>query len=253
MMQQYQQPGMQQYQPPGMQQYQPPGMQQYQPPVLQWAVPTNPILINVKPYLPASLSDPILGMPLPSRQLGPGLQLLARFPTVLSVPGPSVTNNHGWVVKFSKNQVEAVTLVVFEACRLVGVGIANPINPGQIAIVESISLYNGNTATGNPIAVHQGREQLQGCYELLTYLYFSRPFALPATTPVTLKVKLVPSNPSVTSIDLYRGNPYERPDLCLGTDGLLWDFEETVKVGVGETIKGNHSKSGPILAFVYQQ
>jgi hypothetical protein len=142
---------------------------------------------------------------------------------------------------------------MFDTCRLVGLGIANPVNPNDVAMVESVSLYSGRKAAGNLMANHQGYELLQGGNQLLTYFYLQTPFVIPAFSPVTLKVKIVsaPSNPS-TGVVLYRGNPYQRPETWSGTDGLTWEFDNTDEAGVGETTNGQNNLSGPILAFIYQ-
>jgi len=89
----------------------------------------------------------------------------------------------------------------------VAVGISNPISLGDVAVQESISLYDGNTATGNSIAEHQGNEQLHGGNQLFTYVYLSSPFNIPALSYATLKIKLVPllSNIPSAGFQLYRG------------------------------------------------
>ena len=219
------------------------------PPVSQPA-PTRP----ANPIPPTIPSTFLAGIALPQPRIDPGLHYLVRFPTVLPEPGPAVTNNKGWFYNFAKNQVEAVTISTFDACRLVALGMANPISPDHMAVVESISLYNGKAATGNPVAVHQGNEQLQGGNQLLIYINLRSPFNIPAFSPVTLKIKLVapPANPPTIGFDLYRGNPFNRPDTWAGSDGFVWDFEETSRMGEGEMANGQNNLSGPILAFIYQ-
>jgi len=194
-----------------------------------------------------------LGIALPEPRVDPGLQYVVRFPRVLPVPGFTFTNNKGWLCDFTRNQVEAVTITALISYRLMTVGIANPINPGDVAVVESLSLYEGKAATGNPIAVHQGYELLQGGDQVLTYVTLSSPFNIPAS-PVTLKIKLVPlpSNPPITDFELYRGNPYTRPEVWVGTDGLIWNFEETTVVDSNETMNRQKNLSGPILALIYK-
>jgi hypothetical protein len=163
-----------------------------------------------------------------------------------------VSNNKGWYVNFSRNQVDAVTISIFDSCRLVAIGLANPISPDQVAIVESVSLYSGISASGTLIAVHQGNEQLLGGNQLITYITLRTPFVIPACSKATLKIKLVSANPAVTGLETYRGNPFNRPEFWMGSDGLIWDFEETIRAGDGETMNGQNNLSGPILAFIYQ-
>jgi hypothetical protein len=225
-----------------------------------WAFPDpQPLrfgpISNPSPPAPRYVSSgPIPGLPVLLPPFDHRLKSLLRYPAVLPMPGLSASNNKGWSVNCARNQVEAVTMIAFDTCHLVGVGIANPINAGTVAIVDSVSLYNGKTATGQPVAVHRGMDQLRGGSQQVTFVTFAEPFAIPAMTTLTLKVKLVapPSNPSITSLELYRGNPYNRPDLCIGTDDLLWEFEETKKVGEGEMTTGENTRSGPILALLYQ-
>jgi len=226
----------------------------FAPPVYQPAPPQpayHPIPNPVPPTIPSTF---LAGVALPQPRIDPGLQHLVKFPTVLPEPGPAVSNNKGWFYNFSKNQVEAVTMTLFDSCRLVAVGISNPIRPEHIAVVQSISLYSGKAATGNPVATHQGNEQLQGGNQVITYVHLRNPFNIPALSPVTLKIKLVapPANPPITGFELYRGNPYNRPDAWVGSDALIWDFEETSKIGEGEMANGQNNLSGPILAFIYQ-
>jgi hypothetical protein len=208
-----------------------------------------------RPNPPPASPQYIEGLPLPQFPLPYNLQHLVRFPTVLPVPNlPNPNNNNkGWFITFAKNHVDAITMTMFDTCRLVGLGIANPVNPNDVAMVESVSLYSGRKAAGNLMANHQGYELLQGGNQLLTYFYLQTPFVIPAFSPVTLKVKIVsaPSNPS-TGVVLYRGNPYQRPETWSGTDGLTWEFDNTDEAGVGETTNGQNNLSGPILAFIYQ-
>ena len=210
---------------------------------------------NPPPPVPNLSSAYIEGLPLPQFPLPDNLRHLIRFPSVLPVPNlPNGNNNNkGWCINFAKNHVDAVTMTVFDTCKLVGLGLANPVNPTDVAMVESVSLYSGRRAAGNSMAVHQGYELLQGGNQLITYFYLQTPFVIPAFNPVTLKVKIVsaPSNPS-TGVIFYRGSPYQRPDTWCGSDGLTWDFEDTPEAGAGETVNGQNNLSGPILAFVYQ-
>jgi len=227
------------------------------PPVYQPAPvrPANPGYHAIPNPMPPTIpSNSIGGIDLPVPQIDRNLRHLLRFNSVLPVPGPAVTNNKGWFYNFSKNQVEAVTISTFDACRLVAVGMANPISPDHMAVVESVSLYNGKAATGNPVAVHQGNEQLQGGNQLLTYINLRSPFNIPAFSPVTLKIKLVapPANPPIIGFDLYRGNPFNRPETWAGSDELVWEFEETSRMGEGEMANGQNNLSGPILVFIYQ-
>jgi len=136
--------------------------------------------------------------------------------------------------------VEAVTISTFDACRLVALGMANPISPDHMAVVESVSLYNGKIATGNSIAVHQGNERLQGGDQPLTFEHLRSPFNIPVFSAVTLKIKLVgpPSYIPIIGFELYRGNPFDRPDVWTGDDELIWDFDKTLKLGKEETSNG---------------
>jgi hypothetical protein len=171
------------------------------------------------------------------------------------MPESDILNNKGWFVSYSKNHVDAITMSVLETCYLVEIGIANPTKPGDIAILESVRLYDGRKAAGKPIAVHRGLEQLQGGNQLLTYIHLSEPFILPSCTQVTLKIKLIapPSYSTVYGIELYNGNYYNRPEIWLGTDGQLWEFSDPTQVEEGESENGQNSISGPILAFIYRR
>jgi hypothetical protein len=167
---------------------------------------------------------------------------------------PAGGNNKGWFVNFSRNQVDAVTTTAFDDCSLVSVGIANPVQPNTSVVVDSISLYNGRLAAGNPIAVHQGYERLEGGNQIVTYVNLRTPFRISAMAQVTLKIKLIApqAGAQTQGCEIYRGNPFNRPDMWKGSDELLWEFEETTRAGEGELLNGQNNLSGPILAFIYR-
>lgn len=235
--------------PPAQPVYPPSPVQpsQYRPP------PSNPPP-NATPSGQGPPRSPVQGMSLPPPLLDPGLSHLIRFPSVLPAQSPSGGNNKGWFVNFSRNQVEAVTMTAFDSCLLVSIGIANPVERDKVVVVESIALYNGRVGTGNTVAVHQAYDRLEGGNQLITYVNLHTPFPIPGMSPMTLKIKLIapPANPPIQGCEIYRGNPFERPDMCSGSDELLWEFEETTRVNEGETMNGQNNLSGPILAFIYK-
>jgi len=173
---------------------------------------------------------------------------------VLPAQGEVGGNNKGWFVNFARNQVDAVTMTTFDNCLLVSIGIANPVERDKAVIVESIVLYNGRAGAGNPVAVHQAYDRLEGGNQVITYVNLRSPFQLPAMAPMTLKIRLVApaANPPIQGCEIYRGNPFNRPDMWEGSDGLLWEFEETTKVADGEMANGQNNLSGPILALIYR-
>jgi len=232
----------------------PPSMPQspYQPPSVQPRPPATPPYVT--PQVPSSVSSSIKGVSLPAPQLDPGLGHLIRFPSVLPAQGEVGGNNKGWFVNFARNQVDAVTMTTFDNCFLVSIGIANPVERDKAVIVESIVLYNGRAGAGNPVAVHQAYDRLEGGNQVISYVNLRSPFQLPAMAPMTLKIRLIapPANPPIQGCEIYRGNPFNRPDMWEGSDGLLWEFEETTKVADGEMANGQNNLSGPILALIYR-
>jgi len=255
---------MQQYQPQGpaqsdepefevMQQYQPQGS--YPGPAMfaQGGASGLPAYEHFPPVSPPS--DRIHGIALPKNQIDRNLHNVVKFTTVLPKPGSADKNNKGYFYDFSRNQVEAVTIFTFDTCRLVAVGMANPTSPEHMAVVEYVCLYDGTAATGNPTAVHQGNELLQGGDQPLTYINLPESFIIPQTSKVTLKIKLVapPSYIPIIGFELYRGNPFDRPDVWEGSDGLIWEFDKTLKLGNGETANGFNNLGGPILSFIYHR
>lgn len=146
-------------------------------------------------------------------------------------------------------------MTVLDSCKLESIGVANPVEPNRVAIMESVSLYNGKFAVGNPIAVHRGGEQLIGGNQVVTYINLRPAFQLPAMVPMTLKIKMITqlTNPPTQGFEIYRGNPYDRPDIWFGSDDLLWEFDETTRVGEGETVNGQNNLSGPLLVFIYSR
>ena len=217
-----------------------------------FVTPSGPSMLS-GPVVPSS---PIQGTPLPVPPLDRGLSYLLRFPTVLPVQEqvPAGGNNKGWFVNFSRNQVDAVTITAFDNCSLVSVGIANPVQPNTSVVVDSISLYNGRLAAGSPTAIHQGYEQLEGGNQIVTYINLSTPFRISAMAQVTLKIKLIApqAGAQTQGCEIYRGNPFNRPDMWCGSDELMWEFEETTRAGEGELLNGQNNLSGPILAFIYR-
>lgn len=195
------------------------------------------------------------GIPLPSLPLQPGLFLLDYMQRVLPAQGEAISRfNRGWTYSFAAiQQVEVLTMVVAEDCDVVSIGFANPVEADQMAFVESVSLYKGRNAADSLVEVHQGYEQLAGGRQVLSYIHLRTPFRLPAHLPMTIKVKLgIPASSPITSLLLYRGNPFDRPDIWRGSDGLCWEFKETEGIRQDETRRSLSSVSGPILRFIYK-
>jgi len=183
--------------------------------------------------------------PLPAWK-GRGLCELSRFLSVLPAKNSDFP---GWLVQVDRRQVEAVTFTCSGPCELVGVGVGNPVEEQFGVSVATIQLYLGKSAVGSPLAWHVGLEKLSGNDQILTYIYFKSAFPVLSQASYTLKIRLTSATPR---LELYHGNPLQRPETFEGSDGLLWEFQETHSVENHEFLSSPHLQSGPILRLLYR-
>jgi hypothetical protein len=195
------------------------------------------------------------GTDLPLFTLYPGQYLLNRFPSVLPAIDMPESNynslNRGWIIKPEINQVEVMTFAVFENIKLTGVGIANPIKPDFTATLIFIKIYVGNTARGAPAFVETPNLPLSSGNHVLSHYDFATPFSVTSYARYTIKLKIAPPQGMLTPMMLYRGNPFEKSEIWVGSDNTVWEFGDTQDVEEGELITGKNILTGPILRFLY--
>ena len=198
-------------------------------------------------------SPPSTTVPPPPTQ---GLECLVRFEAVLpefgTQPSHQYGNNKGWFVSFLRNQVEVFTFVAASPVQLQGLTLTTPLVQAEVVLVNYITIHQGPNVQYPIVFTHSCGEQLVGGNTVCMDIFFQTPFYVAACTEYTLKVKLGP-NPYApqNSTVLYRGSPYKRPEIWLGSDGILWDFKESVDVEPSEFNSGQGNLSGPVLRFYY--
>ena len=223
------------------------------------AVPQVPSPSIPKPPVTAFPAMPdipkVSGTPLPPAHLYAGELVINRFPSVLPPMDISAdrrtANQRGWYQTHDKNQVEAMVFVTSENLLLLGVSIAAPTSQINASIVDFVNIYRNRDTRVPPTYSHRGRERIQGGNQLLGDVRFAQPFQVMAGQQYSLKIKL--SGDPNTAYETYRGNPFERPDIWITDDGVLWEFEECTLVEPGEYLNGQNNLSGPILRLIYRR
>jgi len=195
------------------------------------------------------------GTDLPPYALRSGQYLMDRFPSVLPAidqPEAQYTpNNRGWNVTIDKNQVEIMTFTSYDSVKLTGVGISNPVKPSITATLTFIKIYTGTTGKGAPAFTQTPNLALPGGNSIITHYNFTAPYSIAAFTKYTIKLKIAPPQGLREPMMVYRGNPFERPEFSAGSDGLVWEFEDTNEMEAGEDAVGQNNLTGPILRFFY--
>lgn len=195
------------------------------------------------------------GTDLPSYALRAGQYMLNRFPSVLpaidQLESQYTPNNRGWNVAIDKNQVEAMTFTSYESVKLTGVGISNPVKAGITATLTFIKIYAGTTGKGSPVFTQTPNLALPGGNNVLTHYNFTAPFTVAALNKYTIKLKIAPPQGLREPMMVYRGNPFERPEVWVGSDEVVWEFEDMKEMEAGEEANGQNNFTGPILRFFY--
>jgi len=195
------------------------------------------------------------GTDLPPYALRSGQYLMDRFPSVLPAidqPEAQYTpNNRGWTVAINKNQVEIMTFTSYDSVKLNGVGISNPVKPNITATLAFIKIYTRTTGKGTPAFTQTPNLTLPGGNSIITHYNFTAPYSVAAFTKYTIKLKIAPPQGLREPMMVYRGNPFERPELSAGSDKTMWEFEDTKEMEAGEEANGQNNLSGPILRFFY--
>lgn len=230
-------------------------------PVMPRAVPQPTQSVPKTPSFPVTASPTmpeipkVPGTPLPPANLRPGELVVNRFPSVLppmDIPADRrIANQRGWYQTVGRNQVEAMVFITSDNLQLVGVSIAAPTSQTQASIVDFVNIYRNRDTKVPPAYSHRGRERIQGGNLLLGDVRFAQPFPVIAGQQYSLKIKLS-GNPEA-AYETYRGNPFERPDIWITDDGVLWEFEECTLVEPTEYLNGQNNLSGPILRLIYRR
>ena len=197
---------------------------------------------------PEVLGTPVQSIPLPRPILDEGNFFIDRFVSVLPGEGTG-PKNKGWGVNFLGNQVEVVTLFTSNSVHLYGLGLANPV-VGE-AYVKHLAFYEGEMAAGNSFYHYPRPVLLKSSLGVITYVYLSQIVELREGTKYTLKVQFVPAKEPCEKLTLFRGNPESRPDVWIGSDDTVWDFNSVSVVDAGELVSGRNDLSGPILRLLY--
>lgn len=179
-----------------------------------------------------------------------------RFESVLPVWGSSLEslqgNNRAWSLNYTRKQVEVFSFTVHAAVYLKGLTLATPLVPEAVVIIESIAIYQGKRGRGSPLFSMSGSRTLEGGNFVCTDVFFPNLFRVAPCSQYTLKIKLRPPPGSKQTMDhIYRGSPYQRPDVWIGSDGVVWDFEAVDEVELEEYVSGQGNLSGPVLRFYY--
>lgn len=198
--------------------------------------------------LPKVLATSVQSIPLSLPQLSEGCFFIDRFLSVL--PGEGIAPKpKGWGVNFLESQVEVLTLFTSNSVRLYGLGLANPVIAD--AYVKQLAFYEGTVAAGAAFYNHLRPVLLKSSQGVLTYVYLSQVVELRAGSKYTLKVQFVPAEEPCEKLMLFRGNPESRPEVWIGSDDTVWDFESATGVEPGELVSGRNDLSGPILRLLY--
>jgi len=205
-----------------------------------------------KPVPTKPQGPPSTGLPEPYQ----GYCYLNRFESVLPAWGSSVEsrqgNNKAWGVNFEKKQVEVFSFNAHAAAYLIGLTLATPLDPGVVVLVESLVVYQGSKGRGFSLFSMQGSEGLEGGYSVCQDVFFPAPFKVKPYTQYTLKIKIrPPPGSNDKSCYIYRGSPYQRPDVWIGSDATLWEFGAVDEVEQGEYVSGQGNLSGPVLRLYY--
>ena len=193
------------------------------------------------------------GIPVPPFQPeDPSVQVLERFHRVL--PENPQHYQEGsfeepWYVGKYKNQVEALTFRCFKTVILIGIGLANPLDPERVIIVDSVGLYTGAKAEGSYHHCECCTKELRGP-SVVTDIYFAEGVAVQQEEAYTLKLKLQGATQQ-EQVALYHGNHIGRFEDGQSSDGTAWCFEHTLAVKPGERNSGQHDLISPILRLIY--
>jgi hypothetical protein len=194
-----------------------------------------------------------VGTPLPPLNLPFDSFLLTRFPSVfppIEVPPDSWQPcQRPWRQSSQVNQVEVVTFMCTEATNLLGFAIAVPIDEKQISILDWARIYKGTEAIGRLYTEVAAGKRINGGFHILSAVLFAVPYPILSYEHYSLKLKFI-GDPD-RDYDTYRGNPYDKPEIWLGSDGTIWEFEECLVVERDECLNGQNNLSGPILQFIY--
>ena len=158
-----------------------------------------------------------------------------------------------WTMNKYKNQVEALTFQCYASVSIWGVGLANPILPEKQCVVQWIRFYIGERGIGDFIEIPLLNAELQSSTSVVTDVYFSVPYQLPAFQFVTMKIKLALPPGSTEVLELYHGNHIGKCEDMVGSDTIGWEPMQTYGVEESETISGQQHFIGPILRLIYEQ
>lgn len=216
--------------------------------------PAEPVFAPaVFPALPFKLPSQSVGTPLPPLDLPFDSLVLTRFPSVFPpvdvAPESWQPTQRPWRQSSRENQVEAVTFMCTEPVSLLGLALAVPIDRKQVAVLDWVRIYKGTEAVGSVYTEVAAGKRLSGGPHVLSAVLFLSAYPIQPYEHYSLKLKFVGDPPR--DYDTYRGNPYDKPDIWLGPDGAIWEFEECLVVEGGECLNGQNNLSGPILQFLY--
>ena len=136
-----------------------------------------------------------------------------------------------------------------ETVSFLGLTVAVPIDKKQMAVLDWVRLYKGNDAVGLGYVEVAAGKRLNGGPHVLSTVLFQASYPIQPYEHYSMKLKFV-GDPE-RDYDTYRGNPYDKPDIWLGSDGAIWEFEECLVVERSEVLNGQNNHNGPILQFLY--
>ena len=196
-----------------------------------------------------------VGSPLPPANLASGMFTLDRFPSVLPPIDGEISqrtpNQMGWKHVAGMGQVEALVFTATEGVTLLGFALGVPVDPQQSSILLSLRLYRGDSATGSSFHELSSTQRLRGGPHLLFPVLFPSPYTLQAYQRYTVKIRFQ-GDPD-QDFEMYKGNPYEKPEIWVGEDCTIWEFEECLSVEKNEYLNGQNNLSGPILRMIYRR
>ena len=213
-----------------------------------------PAALPAFPAIPFKLPSQFsVGTPLPPLDLPFDCFVLTRFPSVFPpvdvAPGNWQPTQRPWHQSSRENQVEAVTFMCTETVSFLGLTVAVPIDKKQMAVLDWVRLYKGNDAVGLGYVEVAAGKRLNGGPHVLSTVLFQASYPIQPYEHYSMKLKFV-GDPE-RDYDTYRGNPYDKPDIWLGSDGAIWEFEECLVVERSEVLNGQNNHNGPILQFLY--
>jgi len=172
------------------------------------------------------------------------------FPSVIPALGTQIVedmkSNKGWFVDQRKNPVETIILGSFQRVNLLGFMFSCPAEPNTPVIIDSIKIYDGDTARGEPKYAESNVAVLGG-NTVAQDVVLAQPYQFEGQCTVKVKLSCVRAGLFV----LFRGNSFERPDLWFSSCGDAWEFNECRELDPGEYPNGQCNTCGPFLRFYY--